>query len=412
MMPRHAARIACALAAALIGSAVVLARSGAQEAVLTRLADQVVGHVRDHFFDSDRAAAWSERNADYARGIADRATFVLRTRKVLAELNTSHTGYYTSDDPEFHSLRAIFGGPAPGPFPAQGVRGFRTETIGLDVGPDGFVRRVFAAGPAVGAGVARGDQILSADGAPFHPVLSLRGKAGRPVTLLVQSEPGGPTRPVEIIVQSVPLEALWLAHQRAGTHIVQTPAGKKALLVPYYCGAGEEFTSALEEAILTRQAEADAMVLDARGGWGGSPPDLIARFDRAVPTLRVAQRGQPAAEIHSRWRKPFVVVIDSGTRSGKEVFAFAVKASRRGRLVGRTTSGSVLAGRPFWLADGSLLFLAVADVEVDGKHIEGIGVAPDVEVPDDLPYAQGRDAALDTALREADSQIAAEALTR
>jgi carboxyl-terminal processing protease len=43
------------------------------------------------------------------------------------------------------------------------------------------------------------------------------------------------------------------------------------------------------------------------------------------------------------------------------------------------------------MQDGSLLYLAVADVLVDGQRIEGKGIAPDIDVPFTIPYAQGRD---------------------
>jgi carboxyl-terminal processing protease len=378
--------------------------ASAQEIDFTRLGTQLCDLVRVGFYDAERADAWAARHANYAHGIIDRGTFVRRTRELLAELHASHTGYYTPDDVEFYAIRSIFHRPE------ENVD-IRVESIGLDVRPDGFVRRVFAGGPAVGTGMARGDRIVAADGASFHPVLSLRGKAGIPVRFMVQSESDGPARPIEIVPYRVDPKAEWLKHQHAGTHIVQTPGGKKALVVPYYCGAGEEFTSDLEHTIGLRQAEADVMVLDARGGWGGSPPDLIARFDNTVPVMRVTPRGQPAHDVGAggnHWRKPLVVLIDAGTRSGKEVFAYAVKASRRGRLVGQTTAGAVLAGSINWLHDGSLLFLAVADVEVDGKRLEAVGVAPDVEVADDLPFAEGRDSALDAALREADHILVGE----
>ena len=69
-----------------------------------------------------------------------------------------------------------------------------------------------------------------------------------------------------------------------------------------------------------------------------------------------------------------------------------------GLLVGERTAGAVLGGRPYVLADDSVLYLAVRDVLVDGERLEGIGVEPDVAVADDLPYADGRDAQLERAL--------------
>jgi carboxyl-terminal processing protease len=38
-----------------------------------------------------------------------------------------------------------------------------------------------------------------------------------------------------------------------------------------------------------------------------------------------------------------------------------------------------------------LLYLAVADVFVDGKRLEGKGVTPDIQVSFTLAYAEGKD---------------------
>ena len=58
--------------------------------------------------------------------------------------------------------------------------------------------------------------------------------------------------------------------------------------------------------------------------------------------------------------KPLVAIIDEGTRSGLEVFAYALKANGI-PLVGSRTAGALLAGRAYLLPDDSLLEIAVSD---------------------------------------------------
>ena len=108
-------------------------------------------------------------------------------------------------------------------------------------------------------------------------------------------------------------------------------------------------------------------------------------------------RGGESELIHTRWDKPIVAIIDEGTRSGMEILAYALKQNGV-RLIGETTAGDVLAGRAFWLPDGSILEIAVADVMVDGERLEHVGVAPDIAVPFDIRYAAGRDEQLAAAL--------------
>ena len=52
------------------------------------------------------------------------------------------------------------------------------------------------------------------------------------------------------------------------------------------------------------------------------------------------------------------------------------------------------------LKDNSILEIAVLDVHVDGKRIEGNGVMPDIEVPFDVRYADGADPQFDRAVEE------------
>ena len=98
------------------------------------------------------------------------------------------------------------------------------------------------------------------------------------------------------------------------------------------------------------------------------------------------------------WRRPLVLLVNGGSRSGKEIVASMLQKQRLAVLVGARTAGAVMTGRIFLLSDGALLYLAIGDVLVDGQRLEGAGVVPDVEVPDALEFAQGGDAQLDRAL--------------
>ena len=71
------------------------------------------------------------------------------------------------------------------------------------------------------------------------------------------------------------------------------------------------------------------------------------------------------------------MLINEGTRSGKEVLAYGFKQYRLGELIGHRTEGAVLAATAFLIGDDGLLLLAVEDVLVDGQRLEGVGVTPD-----------------------------------
>jgi carboxyl-terminal processing protease len=85
------------------------------------------------------------------------------------------------------------------------------------------------------------------------------------------------------------------------------------------------------------------------------------------------------------------MLVNQGSRSGKEILAYGFRKYDVGKIVGTQTAGAVVAGRPYIMPDGSLLYLAVADVFIDGERLEGKGVVPDLKVPVSVPYAQGID---------------------
>jgi carboxyl-terminal processing protease len=356
------------------------------------LGQEILTTVRGHFLDAQRGVRWAEEHAGYADGIRDRAAFRDATRNILADLGTSHTQYYTRDDPGYFDLLSIF----------EPVlkRDPRTESLGLaavEQGGSWFVAKVFGGGPAEAAGLKRGDRLVSADGEPFHPVLSLRGKSGKSIDLQVQSRADEPLRTLRVTPRLISPKEEWLEDQRRSSKIVEHD-GRRIAYAPLWSCAGSEHQELLEETLQGDLAGADALVIDFRGGWGGCDPRFVQLFDPAAPDLTRIARDGSRTVYSPGWRKPLAVLVDGGTRSGKEVVSRALQKSRRAILVGDRTAGAVVAGQILPLSDDSLLFLAVQDILVDGERLEGVGVTPDVEVPAALPFAEGKDPQLEAAL--------------
>jgi carboxyl-terminal processing protease len=146
--------------------------------------------------------------------------------------------------------------------------------------------------------------------------------------------------------------------------------------------------------------DADGLVLDLRGRWGGGSSDAAEMFVGDTPPFRLIDRDGEAMLANVRWNKPVVAIIDEGSRSGLEVFAYALKVNDI-PLVGTRTAGALLAGRAYLLPDDSLLEIAVSDAVIgDDIRLEGSGVQPDVPVPFSLPYAAGADPQREAAIEE------------
>jgi carboxyl-terminal processing protease len=139
-------------------------------------------------------------------------------------------------------------------------------------------------------------------------------------------------------------------------------------------------------------------VLDLRDGWGGAAPDYLRIFNRDVPALQSTTRDGTVYAQDPHIRVPATVLINRGTRSGKEIIAYAIKKHHLARMVGDNTGGAVLPGSPFCLDNGAILYLTSSRLTVDGEVLEAKGVAPDVVVSFDLRYAAGRDPQLEAAL--------------
>jgi carboxyl-terminal processing protease len=354
---------------------------------------QVVELVREQFFDARVAEVWTGKHRHFAREARDDAGFKVLANRALAELATSHTGYFDRHDPEYYGLLAIFA-------PALKLPRVEWDSPGADITPEDVVRSIFAGGPADEAGLRRGDRLLSADGKPFHRVDSFQGRTGQTITLRVQRQARGEPLAIRLIPRRTEPRKEWLDAQVAGTRLIAVGT-RKVGYAPMFSCSGEEFQAALHQALGKGLRQADALVIDFRDGWGGCDPSFVNLFTRQAPALTFVDRGGQERVVDDQWRKPVVLLINGGSRSGKEAVAAAMKRHRLATLVGSRTTGAVVGGRCFPLADESLLYLAVSDVRVDGERLEGVGVAPDITVPDRLLFSDGRDPQLEKALEVA-----------
>ena len=96
--------------------------------------------------------------------------------------------------------------------------------------------------------------------------------------------------------------------------------------------------------------------------------------------MQVTDRNGASELENVKWRKRVAMLVNGGTRSGKELPAYGFKKYRLGEVIGSRTEGAVLAATVF-LIGGGLLLLAVGDVHVDGERLEGVGVGSKLTRP-------------------------------
>ncbi len=372
----------------------------------TEIFDEAWRTTRDKFYDRklnglDWDAVGDKHRAEYAAAKTD-AERAAAINAMLAELGASHTHYYTKDEPAYYELADIFAGALrrelPKQFPGGKISypgiGIFTKTI------DGktFVSGVFPGQPAAKAGLLLGDEIIAADGAPFEPIGSFRNKVGKSVALKIRRTANGPETELRVEPQNLDPGDTFESALKDSARIIESN-GRRIGYVHVWSYAGQNYQELLEE-LLSDGAlkDADALIWDLRDGWGGARPRFLSVFDPHGPTMRMTERNGDTHLENYRWRKPVALLINNGSRSGKEVLAYGFKKNGYGQLIGERTAGALLAATAFMLSDGSLLMLAVNDVSIEGERLEGKGVEPTIEVPFDIRYAAGKDPQLEKAV--------------
>ena len=321
---------------------------------------------------------------------------------MLAELVVSHTGHFTPDEVAYFDLFDIFGGSLRrererlfprGQVAYEGIGAFTKEIDGRT-----FITGVLEGLPAARAGLLRGDEILDVDGAAYHAIKSFRGKVGQPVSIAIRRIPDSEPLMIMVTPETIRPGEAYLDAMRSSIRVIEQN-GARIGYVHVWSYAGHRYQELLEQELSSGElATADALVWDLRDGWGGAQLSYLGPFDRAGPTMTVIGRSGERELVGFRWHKPVAMLVNGGTRSGKEILAYGMKSRGYGEVVGTRTAGAVLAGRAFILSDNTLLLLAVADVLVDGKRLEGEGVTPTANVPMPLEYSAGRDPQLERAL--------------
>jgi C-terminal processing protease CtpA/Prc len=362
--------------------------------------------VQTEFYDPTlRNLNWAEV-ADKYRPLAAAASSVQEQsaviNRMLGELGASHTAHFTRDEIAYYDLFDIFSGALRRDrerlFPGGRVAYVGIGAITKKIDGKTFITGILDGFPASQAGLERGDEVLSADGAPYHAIGSFRGKAGQPVKLTIRRSAAAEPETVTVTPEEIRPAQAYLDAMRNSTRVIDKN-GVKIGYIHVWSYAGDQYQELLEKELSSGNlASADALVWDLRDGWGGAQLSYLDVFDRQGPTMSIVRRNGEPELIGFRWQKPVAMLVNGGTRSGKEILAYGMKAQHYGEVVGTHTAGAVLAGRAFILSDNSLLLLAVADVLVDGQRLERVGVEPTVVVPQELEYSAGRDPQLERAL--------------
>jgi carboxyl-terminal processing protease len=430
------------------------AQPAAPELDRAKLFDTVVETVEQRFVDKDRLKQMNWRaRADAVRptvlAAATTDDAVRQINALLAELKWSHTGLFTPDDYFYTMVLDVVGVSAgePGLMTRRfwGAGPYYPGTGAFTRIIDGrhFIDAVLEGSPADRAGLRYGDEVLAVDGMPYSPVAAFRGKVGTTVELTVRRHAGA--EPQQVPVEVVPLHPvkafgeatvtsarvierggkrigyihIWASAEsgsfktalkklelRSGSHERSGRTGIRVLIqqgsplsnpadpmpAPH---AASEMSNPIDFLIVDMRGKVGGNVavvtqlletLDARTYWGG-----YAWTDRSSDPSRISAPSAP-------YRGRTALLINGDTRSAAEVMAYGFKRNGFGPVLGTNTAGAVSSGATVVMPGDLLLYVAVYSREIDGRRLEGVGVAPDHHVERPLPYAAGADPVLEAAL--------------
>lgn len=337
--------------------------------------DDITAAVTERFYDKTfRGLDWPARVAHYrtlVRCDDDEIKVAVQVNRLLSELHASHTALYTKADMDYWGLNSLFSATNDG-YAIQFAGIWPQQREG-----QWYARYVFENSPAARAGVVQGDRLLKLNGRPFTP-LAFTGESDS----LTFSRGGKAPRDVSLqaIRQGI---VKGFIDSSADSRQVLNVRDKKVGYFHLWTARDVILQSLKDSLSAFESARVDALIIDLRGGYGGTSPDYLEPVRTSAYLMSI----------------PKYFLIDDGVRSGKEMLAAMIKRDKLGTLVGSRTAGAFLGAAPVRLFDDRyFLLLAVrGGVQLDLPPIEGVGVKPDVPVT----ACRARCAAPDTELTKA-----------
>jgi carboxyl-terminal processing protease len=263
--------------------------------------------------------------------------------------------------------------------------------IGIEVqaAVEGFLVTASLEGyPAHQAGIERGDRILRVDENPFHPVFSFNAKGREPgefspatAVFLLEFEKRGEVESVEI---KPVFENLYDSYRSAILNSVQEfSVGNKTIGYIRIWGLSRSTSDLFTlERTLQMFRDSDGMIIDLRNSYGflsSKHLDLFVRNGRGIfevsdASNRHAAIAQNFPSYTTRtFTRPIVVLVNSKTRGGAELFAHGLAKPERTTTLGENTAGRIGS---YSLGGNTIRYSAADQILIDGRRFESVGVVP------------------------------------
>ena len=261
----------------------------------------------------------------------------------------------------------------------------------------------------IGVDAKEGDYVLAVDGedlaAPVNPYRLLRGKANRPVRLLLNSrlvKEGAR----EIVFNPLTNESDLLYLEMVGNRrqkVAKLTGGRAGYMHLPNMGA-----EGIREFIkyFYGQIRKEGLIIDVRGNGGGNVSSMvIERLRRALLSTNFSRtvdgaRTYPQTVFHGH----MVCLLDETSASDGDIFPAMFRQAGLGPLIGKRSWGGVvgITGHGPLLDGGNVSVPEFGFADANGNWIiEGKGVEPDIVVENDpKSVIEGRDPQLERGVEE------------
>ena len=251
--------------------------------------------------------------------------------------------------------------------------------------------------PAARAGMMSGDLVTQVDDKPLRGLTleqaseAMKGPINSKVKLTIIRK--GQDKPLELTLTREAIRVKSVSFRVDGDDVGYLRIAR----------FGEQTTSELHKALaeIGKRVPADKLsgyIIDLRNNPGGLLDQAVSVSSTFMTRGEVVSiRGREASDMQRFTArggdltkgKPLVVLINGGSASASEIVAGALHDHKRATVVGTRSfgKGSVQTIMPLGEGKGALALTTARYFTPSGRSIQALGVAPDIEVLQDVPDA-------------------------
>ncbi len=258
-----------------------------------------------------------------------------------------------------------------------------------------YISGLIPGGSGEESGIKAGDILLSVDGTSVESLAMeeianrVRGEAGTTVTLEVQRD--GQILSFAVPRKKITVETVYSRMMDDKTGYIQ---------IRYFSDhTAAEFAKAFTQ---LKEKGMDRWILDLRFNPGGNLEETVKIAELFFPKGNVVQvvdknSSQEVYAVNGVEKPlPMAVLVNEQSASASEILAGAIQDYGLGKVIGTTTYGKGSVQGIYPIGENRVMKITIAKyLTPNGREIDGIGVAPDIEVP--FSFENGYDHQLERA---------------